>query len=198
MRTGEVERKSLETHVRVQVNLDESGNVEVDSGIGFFDHMLSLFAAHGGFNLKVYCIGDLQVDGHHSVEDIGIVMGQAFRQALGDRKDINRYGYASIPMDESLTEISLDISGRPYLHLETPTLSDFVGDFDTQLLEEFLRAFSTHLGLTLHVRVLYGRNTHHIIEGIFKALGRAIKQAIYIDASSNQRDIVPSTKGMLD
>lgn len=122
MRTGEVERKSLETHVRVQVNLDESGNVEVDSGIGFFDHMLSLFAAHGGFNLKVYCIGDLQVDGHHSVEDIGIVMGQAFRQALGDRKDINRYGYASIPMDESLTEISLDISGRPYLHLETPTL----------------------------------------------------------------------------
>lgn len=198
MRIGEVERKSLETHVRVQVNLDKSGSVEVDSGIGFFDHMLSLFAAHGGFNLKVYCIGDLQVDGHHSVEDIGIVMGQAFRQALGDRKGINRYGYGSIPMDESLTEISLDISGRPYLHLETPKLSDFVGDFDTQLLEEFLRAFSTHLGLTLHVRVLYGRNTHHIIEGIFKALGRAIKQAIYIDTSSNQRDIVPSTKGMLD
>jgi len=182
----------------VKINLDESDKVEIDSGIGFFDHMLSLFAAHGGFNLKVCCDGDLQIDGHHSVEDIGIVLGQAFRQALGDRRGINRYGFASIPMDESLTEISLDISGRPYLHLETPKLSERVGDFDTQLLEEFLRAFSIHLGLTLHVRVLYGRNTHHIIEGIFKALGRAIKQAIYIDTSSKQKDIVPSTKGMLD
>jgi len=198
MRIGEVERKSLETYVMVKINLDESDKVEIDSGIGFFDHMLSLFAAHGGFNLKVCCDGDLQIDGHHSVEDIGIVLGQAFRQALGDRRGINRYGFASIPMDESLTEISLDISGRPYLHLETPKLSERVGDFDTQLLEEFLRAFSIHLGLTLHVRVLYGRNTHHIIEGIFKALGRAIKQAIYIDTSSKQKDIVPSTKGMLD
>ncbi len=198
MRIGEIERKSLETYVKVQINLDQNGKVEVDTGIGFFDHMLSLFAAHGGFSLNVYCAGDLQVDGHHSVEDIGIVIGQAFRQALGDRRGINRYGFASIPMDESLTEVSLDISGRPYLHLETPKLSERVGAFDTQLLEEFLRAFSMHLGLTLHVRVLYGRNTHHILEGIFKSLGRAMKQAIYIDTSSNQKDMVPSTKGMLD
>lgn len=198
MRIGEIERKSLETHVRVQINLDKSGTVEINSGIGFFDHMLSLFAAHGDFSLKVGCVGDLHVDGHHSVEDVGIVMGKAFKQALGDRKGINRYGFASIPMDESLTEISLDISGRPYLHLEIPELSGIVGDFDTQLLEEFLRSFSIHFGLTLHIRVLYGRNSHHIIEGIFKALGRAIKQAIYIDTYSIQRDEVPSTKGILD
>lgn len=198
MRAGTAKRESLETKVSVAVNINGNGEIDIETGIGFFDHMLILFASHGGFDLDVKCLGDLQVDGHHSVEDVGIVMGMAFRQALGDRKGINRYGTAILPMDESLTMVSLDISGRPYLHLETPNLTQWAGDFDTQLLEEFLRSFSSHLGLTLHARVLYGRNTHHMIEGIFKALGRAMKQAVAIDPSLANRDIVPSTKGILE
>jgi imidazoleglycerol-phosphate dehydratase len=193
-RTGKSERKSLETEVFVSVNLSGNNNISVDTGIGFFDHILTLFAAHGSFDLKVRCVGDIEVDGHHSVEDIGIVMGKAFKNALGERKGINRYGTTILPMDESLAMVSLDISGRSYLHLDVPCLSQYVGNFDTQLLEEFLRSFSSHLGLTLHVKVFYGRNTHHIIEGIFKALGRAMKKAVAIGNS----DEIPSTKGILD
>lgn len=198
VRTGMAKRESFETKVSVTVNIEGKDEIEIETGIGFFDHMLTLFAAHGGFDLDVNCLGDLKVDGHHSVEDVGIVMGMAFRQALGDRKGINRYGTVILPMDESLTMVSLDISGRSYLHLETPELTERVGDFDTQLLEEFLRSFSSHLGLTLHVRVIYGRNTHHMIEGIFKALGRAMKEAVAIDPSLANKNVVPSTKGILD
>lgn len=197
-RTGNIERQSLETKVSITVNIEGKGYSKIDTGIGFFDHMLVLFAAHGRFDLEVNCLGDLQVDGHHSVEDVGIVMGMAFRQALGSREGINRYGTVILPMDESLTMVSLDISGRPYLHLQTPELIQSVGSFDTQLLEEFLRSFSNHLGLTLHVRVLYGRNTHHIIEGVFKALGRAMRQAVAMDPSLAEANQIPSTKGILD
>jgi imidazoleglycerol-phosphate dehydratase len=196
-RTGTGRRESLETKVSVTLNIDGEGKANIKTGIGFFDHMLTLFAVHGGFDLDVNCLGDLEVDGHHSVEDVGIVLGMVFKQALGERKGIHRYGTMILPMDESLAMVSLDISGRPYLHLETPPLNQRVGNFDTQLLEEFLRSFSNHLGLTLHVRVPYGRNTHHIIEAIFKALGRAMKQAVAID-SGIDADAVPSSKGILD
>ena len=195
---GNVKRSSSETEVSVSINLEGNNNIHIQTGIGFFDHMLTLFAAHGGFDIEVHCSGDLEVDGHHSIEDVGIVMGKAFKQALGDHKGINRYGTIFLPMDESLTMVSLDISGRPYLHLEIPHLSPFVGNFDTQLVEEFLRSFAIHFGLTLHVQVLYGRNTHHMIEGVFKALGRAIKQAMAIDTSLVDKNVVPSTKGIID
>ncbi|HZJ57764.1 MAG TPA: imidazoleglycerol-phosphate dehydratase HisB [Clostridia bacterium] len=197
-RTGTVKRESFETKVSATVEIDGSGRNNIKTGIGFFDHMLDLLSSHGRFDIDISCIGDLQVDGHHSVEDIGIVLGRAFKKALGQRMGINRYGNMTLPMDETLAEVSLDISGRPYLHLEMPALTQFVGDFDTQLLEEFLRSFSNHLGLTLHVRVAYGRNTHHIIEGIFKALGRALRQAVAVDSTLADRDVIPSTKGILD
>lgn len=196
-RIGMATRKSFETDVSVSVNLNGKGSINIETGIGFFDHMLTLFAAHGCFELNVNCIGDLEIDGHHTVEDIGIVMGKVFRQALGERKGILRYGTTFLPMDESLVMVSLDISGRPYLHYEVPALNSLVGDFDTQLVEEFLRSFSNHCGLTLHIRVLYGRNTHHIIEGIFKAFGRALKQAVALDPEITLESI-PSTKGIID
>jgi imidazoleglycerol-phosphate dehydratase len=157
--------------------------------------MLALFAAHGGFDLRIEAKGDLEVDGHHTVEDVGIVLGKALQEALGDKKDIQRYGTAFVPMDEALAMVSLDISGRPYLHMELPALAPMAGDFDTQLLEEFFRAFSVHSGTTLHIRVLYGRNTHHMIEAVFKALGRSFRQAV--DRNGQWKGI-PSTKGLLD
>jgi len=155
-RKAEINRKSYETDISLFICLEGEGNIEIDSGIGFFDHMLTLLAAHGSFDISLRCVGDLYVDGHHTVEDIGIVFGKAFREALGDRKGINRYGTVFVPMDECLAMVSLDISGRPYLHYEVPEMAERVGDFDTELLEEFLRAFSVHGGITLHVRVLYG------------------------------------------
>lgn len=197
-RVGTGKRESTETEVSVKVNLKGNNKIDIKTGIGFFDHMLTLLAAHGGFNLQVSCRGDLEVDGHHSVEDVGIVMGKAFKEALGDRKGINRYGTTFLPMDESLAMVSLDISGRAYLHLESPPLSSHIGDFHTELLEEFLRSFSNHFGLTLHVRVLYGRNTHHMIEGIFKALGRSLREAVSIGTDPANMDAIPSTKGILD
>ncbi len=196
-RKAEINRKSYETDISLFICLEGEGNIEIDSGIGFFDHMLTLLAAHGSFDISLRCVGDLYVDGHHTVEDIGIVFGKAFRKALGDRKGINRYGTVFVPMDECLAMVSLDISGRPYLHYEVPEMAERVGDFDTELLEEFLRAFSVHGGITLHVRVLYGKNTHHIIESIFKALGRALKTAVALE--ENMTDMkIPSTKGILD
>ncbi|HHY82750.1 MAG TPA: imidazoleglycerol-phosphate dehydratase HisB [Clostridiales bacterium] len=194
-RKGSEKRTTKETCVTVAIDLDGSGTAECKTGIGFLDHMLTLFSAHGGFDLQVEAKGDLEVDGHHTVEDVGIVLGKALSQALGDKKGIQRYGTIFIPMDESLVMVSLDISGRPYLHMEFPALAPMVGDFDTQLLEEFFRAFTVHSGITLHIRVLYGRNTHHMIEAAFKALGRSLRQAVNIMHNSSH---IPSTKGLID
>ena len=194
MRTATLERTTNETAVKISVELDGEGRANVDSGIGFFDHMLTLFAAHGKFDLDVKCEGDLRVDGHHSVEDIGITLGTAIKQALGDKRGINRYGTFYLPMDEALAFVSLDISGRPFLVCDLGSLAPTVGAFDTQLTEEFLRAFAFNAGITLHVKVLYGSNSHHKIEAVFKALGHALRHAVENDPRTSG---VPSTKGSL-
>ena len=194
MRTATLERTTNETAVKISVELDGEGRANVDSGIGFFDHMLTLFAAHGKFDLDVKCEGDLRVDGHHSVEDIGITLGTAIKQALGDKRGINRYGTFYLPMDEALAFVSLDISGRPFLVCDLGSLAPTVGAFDTQLTEEFLRAFAFNAGITLHVKVLYGSNSHHKIEAVFKALGHALRHAVENDPRMND---IPSTKGSL-
>ena len=194
MRTATLERTTNETAVKISVALDGEGKANVDSGIGFFDHMLTLFAAHGKFDLDVKCEGDLHVDGHHSVEDIGITLGTAIKQALGDKRGINRYGTFYLPMDEALAFVSLDISGRPFLVCDLGSLAPTVGAFDTQLTEEFLRAFAFNAGITLHVKVLYGSNSHHKIEAVFKALGHALRRAVENDPRTSG---VPSTKGSL-
>lgn len=194
MRIGKVNRKTNETNIKVDLKLDGKNKVEINSGIGFFDHMLNLFAAHGQFGLKVVCKGDLEVDGHHSVEDIGIALGTALKTALGDKKGIARYGTFFLPMDETLALVSLDISGRPFLVCEIDELAPKIGDFDTELVEEFLRAFAFNAGITLHVKILYGKNSHHKVEAIFKALGHALKEAVKVDKKNKD---VPSTKGIL-
>ena len=175
MRYGEIKRTTAETDIAVSIALDGSGRAKAESGIGFFDHMLTLFAAHGLFDLNVLCHGDVHVDGHHSVEDIGIALGQALRQAIGDKRGITRYGTFFLPMDETLAFVSLDISGRPFLVYECDGMAPMIGGYDTELTEEFLRALAVHAGLTLHVRVLYGTNSHHKVEAIFKALGHALR-----------------------
>ncbi|SFT34991.1 imidazoleglycerol-phosphate dehydratase [Selenomonas sp. GACV-9] len=194
IRTAAVERKTAETAIKLVLNLDGSGNGVIDSGIGFFDHMLDLMTAHGLLDLTLACDGDLEVDGHHSVEDIGIALGQAFKQAIGDKKGICRYGTFYLPMDESLAFVSLDISGRPFLVYDGGEMTPMIGGYDTELTEEFLRAFAFNAGITLHVKVLYGTNSHHKVEAIFKALGHAIRQAVEKDS---RVDGVPSTKGTL-
>lgn len=194
MRQSQIERATKETAVKINVNLDGDGKANVNTGIGFFDHMLNLFAAHGRFDLNVECKGDLEVDGHHSVEDIGIALGAAIKKALGDKRGINRYGTFYLPMDEALAFVSLDISGRPFLVCELGALAPMVGTFDTQLTEEFLRAFAFNAGITLHVKVLYGSNSHHKIEAVFKALGHALRIAVENDPRMND---IPSTKGSL-
>ena len=193
MRKAEKKRTTAETSVRVSVNLDGVGESKIETGVGFFDHMLTLFAKHGEFDLVVKCKGDLAVDGHHSIEDIGIVLGEAVKEALGDKAGIARYGSFYIPMDEALAFVALDISGRPYLVYEGGEMTPTVGDYDTELTEEFLRAFAFNAGLTLHTRVLYGNNTHHKIEALFKALGHALAAAVRKDGSKG----VLSTKGVL-
>ena len=193
MRIGKISRETRETKVDVEINLD-GGENQISTGIGFFDHMLNLFAAHGHFGLKVNCAGDLEVDGHHSVEDIGICLGTAIKNALGDKRGINRYGTFFLPMDESLAFVSLDISGRPFLVCEIGELAPMIGNFDTELVEEFLRAFAFNAGLTLHAKILYGKNSHHKVEGIFKALGHALRIAVDINEKVQG---VPSTKGIL-
>lgn len=195
MREATKQRKTFETEIEVTVKLDEPEQVEIDTGVGFFDHMLTLFARHGRFGLIVKVDGDLEVDGHHTVEDTGIVIGQLIKEALGDKKQINRYGTAYVPMDESLGFVSLDISGRPYLVFDVEQLNPTVGNFDTELVREFLQSFSTHAGITLHARVLYGINTHHKIEAIFKALGRALGEAMTINPEIKG---VNSTKGLIE
>lgn len=194
MRTAKVNRTTNETRVDVELNLDGAGKAKIDSGIGFLDHMLNLFAAHGQFDLKVTCAGDLEVDGHHSVEDIGIALGAALKDALGDKRGITRYGTFFLPMDETLALVSLDISGRPFLVCEVGELAPMIGDFDTQLVEEFLRALAFNAAITLHVKILYGKNSHHKVEAIFKALGHALRTAVTIDEKIQG---VPSTKGVL-
>lgn len=193
-RAATVSRKTMETDITVSVQLDGSGITDVATGIGFFDHMLTLWARHGLFDLTVRMQGDLYVDGHHSVEDAGIVLGQALLKALGDKAGIKRYGTVFVPMDEALAMVSLDISGRPYLVFEGELPSVKIGEFDSELLEEFLRALAVHAGLTLHVRIVYGKNAHHMVEAVFKALGRALDEATRKD----ERIVgVMSTKGML-
>ncbi|WP_371381062.1 imidazoleglycerol-phosphate dehydratase HisB [Sporomusa aerivorans] len=193
-RTASVERLTGETAIKAVLNIDGAGRAQVQTGLGFFDHILILFGKHGLFDLTVEANGDLEVDGHHTVEDTGIVLGQALAKALGDKAGIKRYGTAFVPMDEALAMVSLDISGRPYLVFDAVLPAERVGQFDSELTEEFLRALSVHAGLTLHVRLLAGKNTHHIIEAIFKALGRALDEATRQD---DRIQGVMSTKGIL-
>lgn len=195
MRTSDIKRKTAETEISLSLNLDGSGKSHVDTGCGFLNHMLTLFARHGRFDLDVVCNGDTEVDDHHTVEDIGICLGTAFAEALGNGAGITRYGHMILPMDETLILCAVDISGRNHLEygLEIPT--EKVGTFDTELTEEFLIAFVRKANLTLHVKQLAGRNSHHIIEGTFKALARALKQAVAIE--EKYRDEIPSTKGVL-
>lgn len=195
MRTVAVARKTNETDIHLSLNLDGTGKSHVESGVGFLDHMLTLLARHGGLDLEVTSHGDTQVDDHHSVEDIGIALGDAFAQAVGDKRGINRYASLHLPMDEALILCAIDISGRGgyYDGLDIPT--EKIGTFDTQLVYEFMQGFANHAGLTLHLRQVCGRNSHHIVEGAFKALGRAIRQAVAIDPRFETE--IPSTKGML-
>lgn len=195
MRIGEIVRETAETEIELSVDLDGSGDSTVDTGVGFFDHMLTLFSRHSRFDLNVKCDGDTYVDDHHSVEDIGICLGKAFAQALGERRGINRYGHIILPMDETLILCAVDISGRACLCFEADFPSEKIGSFDTELVEEFMAAFVRSSGVTLHVKQISGKNSHHIAEGMFKALGRTLKQAAAIDEELG--DEIPSTKGVL-
>ena len=195
MRTSEIIRNTNETKITLKLNLDGSGISSVDTGVGLLDHMLTLFARHGSFDLEVTCTGDTEVDDHHTTEDIGICLGMAFAEALGDMAGITRYGHIILPMDETLILCAADISGRSYLGYSLDIPTEKVGTFDTQLTEEFFLAFIRKAGMTLHLRQLAGTNSHHIIEGAFKAFGRTMKQAVSIDPSQAGR--IPSTKGVL-
>lgn len=195
MRQAQISRKTAETDICLKLSLDGKGENTVDTGCGFLNHMLTLFARHGGFDLQVRCIGDTEVDYHHTAEDIGIVLGSAFKEALGDMKGITRYGDIILPMDEALILAAVDISGRGYLgyNLDVPT--EKVGDFDTELIKEFFLGFVRNANITLHIKKLDGENSHHIIEGAFKAFGRVMNKATAIDEKN--RDRIPSTKGVL-
>ncbi len=195
MRTGEIKRKTAETDISLTLNIDGKGESSVDSGIGFFDHMLTLFARHGRFDLALSCKGDTYVDAHHSVEDVGMCLGTAFWDALGDMKGIKRYADITLPMDEALVLCAVDISGRGFLALDLKLPNEKAGAMDTELVEEFLQAFVRKANVTLHMRQLAGTNTHHIIEACFKALARAFGQAVAIDQV--YKDEIPSTKGVL-
>ena len=195
MRKASIDRKTAETDISLTLDLDGSGMSDIQSGLGFLDHMLTLFARHGRFDLTLRCQGDTQVDGHHSAEDIGICLGQAFREALGDKKGIVRYGDTTLPMDEALILTAADISGRAYLACDLNIPAQKVGDFDTELVAEFWAAFVRSAALTLHIRQLAGLNSHHIIEGVFKSAARTLRKACALDPALG--DEVPSTKGTL-
>ena len=195
MRQSEMSRKTGETDVQVRLDLDGTGEYTIDTGVGFLNHMLELFARHGRFNLQVTCKGDTWVDDHHSTEDIGIALGQAFDKALGDRKGITRYGSMLLPMDESLIESAVDISGRGMLAYGLDIPTEKVGTFDTELVEDFFQAFAQNARCTLHIRQLAGRNSHHIIEGAFKSVARSLRAAVKIDPDTAGE--IPSTKGVL-
>jgi imidazoleglycerol-phosphate dehydratase len=196
-RCAKIHRKTGETDVSVSIGLDGTGISEISTGIGFFDHMLTLFSAHGQFDLHVKCDGDTEVDGHHSIEDIGITLGQAFHAALGDKRGITRYGSFYLPMDETLAFVALDISGRAFLVYDPGDfpMAPMIGSYDTELTEEFLRAFAVHAGITLHVKILYGTNSHHKVEAVFKALAHALRIAAEKDGRLG--NAIPSTKGLL-
>ena len=195
MREAQIARATAETDVTLNLNLDGTGNSEIDSDCGFLNHMLTLFARHGRLDLTLRCRGDNDVDDHHSVEDIGICMGQAFARALGDCRGIRRYAHSILPMDEALVLVAVDISGRGSLTMDLPLGAQKVGTFDTELVEEFFTAFTRSAGVTLHIRLLAGSNTHHIIEAVFKAFGRVMREAVSIDTQYAQE--IPSTKGVL-
>jgi imidazoleglycerol-phosphate dehydratase len=195
MRKGSVKRATKETEVEVELNLDGRGSSAIATGIGFLDHMLDLLARHSRMDLAISAKGDLHIDHHHTTEDVGIAFGQAFKQALGDMKGITRYADVHVPMDEALTRVAIDISGRPMLVFKTDFVRDKVGTFDTELVREWFQAFAMNGGVTLHVTTLYGANDHHIAESCFKGLARALKAAVTIDL--RVADEVPSTKGSL-
>jgi imidazoleglycerol-phosphate dehydratase len=194
-RIAEVQRNTKETQIRVKVNLDGSGVAKLATGIGFFDHMLDQIARHGLIDLQIEASGDLHIDGHHTVEDVGITLGQAVAKAVGDKAGLTRYGHAYVPLDEALSRVVVDFSGRPGLHMRVPFKSGMVGGFDTQLAYEFFQGFSNHAGVTLHIDNLHGDNAHHQCETVFKAFGRAVRMAVAIDARS--AGVIPSTKGSL-
>ena len=195
MRKAEIRRETAETKITLTLELDGSGKTDIDTGVGFLDHMLTLFARHGRFDLSVHCQGDTYVDDHHSTEDIAIALGSAFRKALGDKRGIKRYGDIILPMDEALILASVDISGRSYLRFTSDFQTEKIGTFDVELLEDFFTSFSENAGITLHIRQLDGRNSHHIAEAMFKAVARAMRKAVEIDEKA--KDEIPSTKGVL-
>ena len=194
MRTASIERNTFETKIKLSINLDAQEPVEIDTGVGFFDHMLTLFARHSRLSLVVKVDGDLHVDSHHTVEDVGIVLGQAIKEALGDKAGINRYGTSFVPMDETLGMASLDLSGRAYLVFDASFDNPKLGAFDTELVEEFFQALAFNLQMNLHLKILHGKNSHHKAESLFKATGRALREAITINPDIKG---VNSTKGML-
>ena len=195
MREARIERKTAETDIMLTLNLDGSGKNDIQTGVGFLDHMLTLFAAHGRFDLTVRCTGDTQVDDHHSAEDIGICLGQAFAKALGDKRGITRYGSFLLPMDEALIQTAVDISGRSHLNFGLNIPTEKIGTFDTELVEEFFLAFVRCCPMSLHILQLAGKNSHHIVEGTFKSVARSLRMAVAIDAADP--NAIPSTKGVL-
>ena len=195
MRKAEIVRKTGETDITLSLDIDGKGESEISSGVGFLDHVLTLFSRHGRFDLTLKCIGDTYVDDHHSTEDIAIALGHAFRKALGDKRGIKRYGDIILPMDEALILASVDISGRSYLRFTSDFQTEKIGTFDVELLEDFFTSFSENAGITLHIRQLDGRNSHHIAEAMFKAVARAMRKAVEIDEKA--KDEIPSTKGVL-
>lgn len=195
MRTAQIERKTNETDIKLKLNIDGKGESKIDTGAGFLDHMLTLFSRHARFDLELSCKGDIEVDYHHTAEDIGIALGDAFNTALGDKKGIVRYGNFLLPMDESLVFCAVDISGRSHLEYSLDMRAKKVGNFDTELVEEFFEAFTRNAKITLHITKLNGKNAHHIIEAAYKAVARALKQAVTIE--QEYKDEIPSTKGVL-
>jgi len=195
MRQAEVTRKTAETNIRVAINLDGTGRSKLSTGIGFLDHMIDQIARHGLMDLDIQCEGDLHIDGHHTVEDIGITLGQAFAKAVGDKKGIRRYGHAYVPLDEALSRVVVDFSGRPGLHMDVKFTSGMIGALDTQLVYEFFQGFVNHAGVTLHIDNLKGVNAHHQCETIFKAFGRTLRAALELDPRA--AGMIPSTKGSL-
>lgn len=195
MRSSTIIRNTKETKIQMTLNLDGTGQADIDTGVGFMDHMLELFAFHSGFDLFVKCDGDLKVDSHHTVEDLGIVLGECLKDALGDKKGIYRYGQMAIPMDEALVTTTLDLSGRPYLVYRATLPMALLGNYETEMTKEFFKAVSDHALMTLHIDESYGENTHHIIEAMFKSFARALKQAVSIDEVN--KDKIVSSKGML-
>lgn len=196
MRTAQIDRKTNETDISLSINLDGTGSYDIQTGIGFLDHMIDQLSRHSLIDMTIRARGDLHIDAHHTAEDVGIALGQAFRKALGDKKGISRYGDVHLPMDECMTRAAVDVSGRPFLVWDVSFSRDKVGEFDTELFQEFFQAFAQNAGITLHITNLYGTNNHHIAETCFKAVARALRRAVEPDP--RQADRVPSTKGTLN